>query len=63
MIRVRVLRLAQIGGVDYHAGTVLTLNEQHVKRLLMLGLVAVLDATPAPKFYQDRMKSVYNTRA
>ena len=62
MLTVRVLRLTQIGGVDYQAGTVLTLNEPYVDRLVRLGLVAVLDETSAPQFYKDRMMTNYNTR-
>jgi len=55
MTRVRVLRPAQIAGVNYAPDTVLTVTAAHADRLEALGLVVIVDATPAPGFYQDRM--------
>jgi len=58
---VRVLRLAMIRDVQYRAGTELRLSEAHADRLVKLGLVAIVTATPAPKFYQDRMMRTHIT--
>ena len=53
MVTVRVLRLAMIRGIQYRTGTELRLTDPHADRLVKLGLVAIVDVTPAP---------TYNTR-
>lgn len=55
MTQVRVLRTTAIGEVVYKPGDVVLLDERNADRLIRLGLVAVLTATPAPNFYSNRM--------
>jgi hypothetical protein len=61
MVTARVLRLAMIRDVQYRAGTELRLTEAHADRLIKLGLVAIVSATPAPT-YDNRMMADYERR-
>jgi hypothetical protein len=54
-MEVRTLRVALIHDIVYPAGTVLTLDRVLAEFLARQGIVAVLSATPAPRYSDQTM--------